>query len=107
VDKPSFKEILSQRVGKMLIKPKIMIIVPLKPVSREGGILTKILVAFSSNVKIIKDIAKESVIRRGLNFCDPETELPIIIGNSGNTQGARTVSIPAKNDEINSVSSIK
>lgn len=38
--------------------------------------------------------AKDKVMRTGFHLAFPKTELPIIIGKSGNTQGARTVSSP-------------
>jgi hypothetical protein len=59
-----------------------------------GSIPMKAVETLSSNVKAIMEAASASVIRTGFHLALPETELPIIIGKSGSTQGARTVSSP-------------
>jgi hypothetical protein len=57
------------------------------------------VVALSNSVKIIKDTANDVAIISGrfLSLTFPVTEPPIIIGKSGNTHGAKTVSMPAIN----------
>ena len=52
----------------------------------------------------MSETASEAVITNGFHLALEETELPIIMGSSGSTQGAKTVRIPATNEVINSAS---
>ena len=106
-DRLRVRETLSHTSGNILIRPKMIMINPLNPLKKLGGTLIKIVEALRSNVNIVREKARAKVILSGLNLSLPVIELPIMIGSSGRTQGAKTVSIPAKKDEINSVMSIK
>ena len=90
----SFKEILFQILGNKVISPKKITIPPLIYFQTIGSILIKAVETFNNKVKITIDEANARVIRSGFSLELPETELPMMIGKSGNTQGARTVNIP-------------
>lgn len=95
-----------QKLGNAINRPKMIIIEPDKNVQMNGGICINAELTFKRKVKLIKDIASEIImVSTFLNRCkwapveadgECRTELPIMIGRRGSTQGARTVSIPAK-----------
>ncbi len=60
------------------------------------------VVALSSRVNIITEIPKELTMISGRSGFFSPTLPPIIIGNNDSTQGANTVSTPARNEGMNS-----
>jgi hypothetical protein len=94
LDNPSDSEILFQISGNRVIRPKNTTMPPEMYFQTRGSIPMKAVDTLSSSVKAIIEKAKASVMRTGFHLALPETELPIIIGKSGSTQGARTVSSP-------------
>ena len=94
LDRPSDKDILFQRSGKSVIRPKKTTMPPEIYFQTIGSIPIKTVETLSSSVKAIIEKAKAKVILKGFHLALPYTELPIMIGNRGRTQGARTVKSP-------------
>jgi len=75
-----------------------MIIVAEKSVQKDCGTPISAVDTFSTIVKSTMKIAVESTITNGLyRFC-AHKEPPRITGRTGNTQGAKTLSIHARKD---------
>ena len=70
---------------------------------KDEGISMKRVVTFRSTVKSTIESASESVTRYGYHFCFSVSDPARTMGRTGKTQGARMVSIPARNDAIKSV----
>lgn len=64
-----------------------------------SGIARRDVDALSARVKSVIQMAVELMIRRGLYRCLLLSDHHKITGSTGKTQGAKTLSIPAKNDK--------
>ena len=92
---PIFSERIVQTFGKSKNIPKRRTIPPEKRFQKLWGTSIKRVVAFKIRVKKTILNPNEAVTINGLRgFFEPAV-LPIMTGNSGNTQGAKTVSKPA------------
>jgi hypothetical protein len=58
---------------------------------------------FSNRLKNVKDTTNDNSIIITLLRSLDVLDVPTIMGNNGRTQGARTVSMPAKNEVINRI----
>ncbi len=95
----SFIEIFSHRDGKRVMSPNMIRIPPERYCQNVGGMLIKTVATFRIKVKRMTETVREAVITYGFSFdLTSETELPMITGSNGSTQGASTVSIPAINE---------
>jgi hypothetical protein len=65
-----------------------------------GGTAIKSVLTFNIHVKKSTETPKDTMIVNAFLLCTlpPLREPPTIMGNSGSTQGANTVSTPARNE---------
>lgn len=100
---PSFIEILFHKLGNRVIIQSQIISQPENIDQKVGGTCINSVDAFSKIENTTIEKAKEAIITNG-HFLLFSSKLPArIIGKSGNTHGARIVSIHAKNDIISSI----
>jgi len=85
------------------MKPKIKTKLPEIVDQTTGSTLIKSVEAFSKIVKRVIEIISPKIIRYGRSLFLFPTELPIITGSKGSTQGAKIVNTPAKKDRKNKV----
>jgi hypothetical protein len=65
---------------------------------KDDGISMNAVETLRITVKSTTESASENVTKYGYHFCFSEIEPARITGNTGRTQGASTVKIPAKNE---------
>jgi len=100
----SFVVIFFQRLGKIVIIQKNIIMTPENFVSVFVSIPESTVVACNNIVKIMIDTESEAIIIYGLDLSLLSPALaPSITGSKGSTHGARIVRIPAKNDTMSNV----
>ncbi len=103
-----FVVIFFHRLGKIVMIQKKSIITHEALVSVFVSIPESTVVACTSIVKMIIDTERAAMMIYGLYLSSLDQALaPNIIGRSGRTQGARIVSIQAKNEMINRVMRLK
>jgi hypothetical protein len=85
-------------VGNRRINPKPTRIPPERYVQKLDGIVIKAVLTLRRNVKIIIDAPKLAITIYGVALLRPVAPAPITTGNNGKMHGAKTVSIPAKNE---------
>lgn len=85
-----------------MVSPNAVISPPETNAQKDCGMAIKAVVALRSSVKTITEILKEPTIISGRNEFFSPTLPPIMMGNNESTQGANTVSTPARNDGRNS-----
>jgi len=93
------KGIFAQRFGKIIVKPRTTRTTPERIAQKELGISIKSVEAFRTKVNTTTEAASEAIILKDfpeILFLPSVSDEPMIIGSKGRTQGARTVSTPAK-----------
>ena len=90
--------IFCHKLGKTKTNPNKIKIPPERYVHTAGGIMISAVEALRRNVKTIIESPSEATTMYGVARLRPEADEPTTTGSSGKMHGARTVSIPARNE---------